>query len=397
VEFDLGRREEAERSLKRSVAILDKLTEGNSTNRELRTRHGFSLYAIGSINRWFGRNQEAEHLLCRSGDLFEELRLEGPLEPDFKDIPSACDAELGDLYTDLGRIPESEKAYTRAITRLETLVAEEPTNPGHRHKLARTLRRLPTFPRATRQLEMEEALARGRRCVALGELLVNEFPDIPAYWEHLQLYQQNLVIDLIAAGQDEEAEKVASRAVELAEKVVRDHPGVPEYLNSLTDWARTLAELYNSSPAGDRFHKPARALELARRAVELRPEDQWDLTMLGEAQYRTGDWKGCIETLMKAMAKNPEGGYGHWLFLAMACWQLGDKEQARSWLTRDEPGGFDAYEKHCEERIKQGTFVSPYGPWVRKVRAEAAALLGVQPPEGQVKPKPVPETVRPPK
>ena len=47
--------------------------------------------------------------------------------------------------------------------------------------------------------------------------------------------------------------------------------------------------------------------------------------------------------------EDKEGGYAHRLFLAMAYWQLGDKEQARSWFVRDEPEGWESYEKRCEQ------------------------------------------------
>ena len=58
----------------------------------------------------------------------------------------------------------------------------------------------------------------------------------------------------------------------------------------------------------------------------------------------------------------------------------------------------NGYEERCEQRRKEkGTIPDPW-PWMlRRVQAEAAALLGVQLPEGKAKPKPVPEPMRPPK
>ena len=119
------------------------------------------------------------------------------------------------------------------------------------------------------------------------------------------------------------------------------------------------------------------------------------------AQYRTGDWKGCIETLMKPMRTihdNNGGGYGHWLFLAMAYWQLGDKEKARSWFVRDEPEGWDSYEKRMRIRDsnKARLFLpTPHGFEKSEPRRRPCSACNRS--EGEVKPKPAPEPVRPPK
>ena len=74
---------------------------------------------------------------------------------------------------------------------------------------------------------------------------------------------------------------------------------------------------------------PRFPLALARKAVELTPEDGMARQSLAWAQYRNGDWKGCIES--QTQTEHPdEGGF----FLAMAYHQLGDKDQARSWFDR---------------------------------------------------------------
>ena len=101
------------------------------------------------------------------------------------------------------------------------------------------------------------------------------------------------------------------------------------------------------------------------------------------SKYRTGDWKGAITALEKseALDAHKENLAGNGFFLAMAHWQLGQKDQARQW--------YDKAAAWMEKR-------RPHDEQLIHFRAEAAALLGVNPPMGEAKPKPAPETKGPP-
>jgi len=55
---------------------------------------------------------------------------------------------------------------------------------------------------------------------------------------------------------------------------------------------------------------------------------------LGVAHYRVGDWKESARALDRSV-KFPGGGTGaDFFFLAMAHWQLGEKDKAREWYDR---------------------------------------------------------------
>ena len=117
-------------------------------------------------------------------------------------------------------------------------------------------------------------------------------------------------------------------------------------------------------------------------AVELNPENGDCRRSLGRAQYRIGDWKGCVESFGKRPDKTAD------YFLAMACWRLGDKARAHDLFHRA-----DEWRVGYEKNWKSNTLPSP--AMLRGIRAEAAALLGVKPPVGEAKPMPAPETKRP--
>src|SRR5262249_2149704 len=77
--------------------------------------------------------------------------------------------------------------------------------------------------------------------------------------------------------------------------------------------------------------KPARAVELALKAVELNPKQSYYWNTLGVAHYRAGDWKGAIGALEESIRLTSDIRAYNGLFLAMAHWQLGDRDQARAW------------------------------------------------------------------
>ncbi|MBI3408129.1 MAG: tetratricopeptide repeat protein [Planctomycetes bacterium] len=124
----------------------------------------------------------------------------------------------------------------------------------------------------------------------------------------------------------------------------------------LNDFAWLLATCPDA-----KFRDPKRALELAARAVKLTPQDGNAWNTLGVAQNRAGDWKAAVVTLVKSneLLGGKELSFNAF-FLAMAHWQLGNKEEARTWHDRAIQW-MDKNRPHDEE--------------LRRFRAEAAELL----------------------
>jgi Flp pilus assembly protein TadD len=127
-------------------------------------------------------------------------------------------------------------------------------------------------------------------------------------------------------------------------------------------WAATwndLAWLLATCP-DSKLRDPGRAVELAKKAVELAPKEGNRWNTLGVARYRSGDWKAAVDALSKSMELSKGGDSFDWFFLAMAHWQLGDKPQARSWYGKAVPW----MEKNQPENEE-----------LLRFRSEAAALL----------------------
>jgi tetratricopeptide (TPR) repeat protein len=111
-----------------------------------------------------------------------------------------------------------------------------------------------------------------------------------------------------------------------------------------------------------------KALDLAKKAAELRPKDAFSWGIYGTARYRTGDWKGAIAYLDKAMGLNTTRDRDRnsaiiGFFLAMAHWQLGEKDKARAWFAK----AVQWVEKGNKDNAE-----------LKRFRAEAAELLGIE-------------------
>ena len=106
-----------------------------------------------------------------------------------------------------------------------------------------------------------------------------------------------------------------------------------------------------------------RAVELAKEAAALEPNNWAIANTLGVAHYRAGDWKAAIAALEKSMELRKGGDSFDWFFLAMAHWQLGEKDKAREW-----------YDRAVQWMDKN----QPKNEELRRFRAEAAELLGLK-------------------
>src|SRR5262249_29472502 len=106
-----------------------------------------------------------------------------------------------------------------------------------------------------------------------------------------------------------------------------------------------------------------RAVEFARKAVELAPKEGNCWNTLGAAQYRAGNWRDAIAALEKSMELQKGGDPHDWFVLAMAHWQLGEKEKARNWFG---------------QAVQWMDKNQPKNEELRRFRTEAAEVLGLK-------------------
>src|SRR5262249_51873170 len=159
------------------------------------------------------------------------------------------------------------------------------------------------------------------KSLALSEEMTRDFPAEARAW--LRLAQTRMVQVERLTGQDAEfdAAEEYHKAMDAFETAARCAPDDPRALENLA-WHLTISDETTS-------RDPARAVALARRAVELVSDNGIIWNTLGLASYRAGSWGEAVRALEMGLALPPKRTtHGNdkamtWFYLAMAYSRLG--------------------------------------------------------------------------
>jgi serine/threonine protein kinase len=330
--LDGGRAEEAAQILER---VRDRRSEA------LGPDHPDTLASMEDLLRCYHRLGRRAQALALREDLYRLRR--SRLGPDHPDTLASM-SHLANSCAVVGRVREALQLHEEALElRKRKLGQEDPDTLDSANNLANCHAALGQFAEALKL--HQETLE--RRSARLG-------PDHPDTLQSMN----NAATACSALGRHAEALKLHQQTLVLRQAKL--HIVHPHTLQSMNAVAWILANCPDRT-----LRDPDHALDLAKQVVKQAPDkgDYWNT--LGTAQYRAGDWKGAVGTLTRSM-KLREGGDGaDWFFLAMANWRLGQKEEARSW-----------YDRAVQWVAKQ----HPEDEELRCFRAEAAELLGIDPP-----------------
>ncbi|MBI3466708.1 MAG: tetratricopeptide repeat protein, partial [Planctomycetes bacterium] len=397
----LGRPSQAEQEFRQQLALLKELTAEFPGERKYRFDLFHSYLALSPL--LVGRDREAEELAQQALALIRELVRDFPDEPLFRDalahqlgrmggfltmggrleeaarfhrdglaLARALVAEfpnrreepyfprnvefnltaLGEIHLQLGELAEAEQAYREVLVIAERLADDNPDEPGHRHGLAARLFVLAELLRETGRLDEAEQLC--RRALALLEKLQQDFPDIVAYQYTLALAESALGHVHEAAGRRAEAERAFQRSISINEKLAT---GFPEFLSPMGQLAWLLA----TCPV-ERLRDATRAIELSRQLIEQVADGRSHRALLGIALYQAGDWNGCVAALENHLPVPHDPARGCGFFLAMAYWQIGDREKTS---------------QTYDQTIRWLEQVKWPSAELRRFRAEADGLLGL--------------------
>jgi len=106
------------------------------------------------------------------------------------------------------------------------------------------------------------------------------------------------------------------------------------------EWCRKLVA---SADLSER--DPCKAVEVAKRAIAFNPNRPQHYTSLAAAQCRIGEWQVAVEAFKKGDATEREPNHPIRMFLAIALWQLGEKEQAQQEYAEGAAWIADSFEK----------------------------------------------------
>jgi tetratricopeptide (TPR) repeat protein len=240
-----------------------------------------------------------------------------------------------------GKHAAAEKTIREAINEFDQLIAAHPARPDYQQFRADFQRELARIKALANH--PEEAEKSYLEAISSYEKVIAQFPQYEDLWRAYD----GLAHALTAMSRFDQADEARRKVVELA-------PSDAGALNSLAWQFATSAD--------PRARNASLAVELAKRAVELDPKNSTVLNTLGIAYYRAGNWEDAIELLTKSMEGRSGGDSFNWFFLAMAHWQLGNKDAARDWHVK----AIEWMDDHA-----------PKNEELLRLRAEAAELLGI--------------------
>jgi eukaryotic-like serine/threonine-protein kinase len=357
---------------------------------------------LATVLRASGRREQAlKH--C------EDLVAEFPMELEYRLLLTNVHHEIGLAAKNANKPDDAEQAFRRALQVIEATAAAFPKEPRAWEVMGHRARTLAWHLKESKRLaEVEKLLARGVHALATAAAFPEPGADMRRYWAAVTRRAQAEAV--MEQGRIPEAG-------ELLRKSIDDFAALPtnilcdaERMRSLTDclnryvgWLRgqrrpldavavmqegidLYTRLHDAMPdaavfrdarveqirktawflataPNPKIRDPDRALALAKKAVELGPEQGLCWNTLGVALYRTGAWKDAGAALEKSMELRKGGDSLDWFFLALTHGRLGDNEAARSWFER----AVQWMEKNQPSNEELG-----------RLRMEAATLLKVK-------------------
>jgi serine/threonine protein kinase/Tfp pilus assembly protein PilF len=404
-----GRPQEAEQAYQEALKIQKQLAAEFPDVPAYRHEVATSHYNLGNLLAKTGRAKEAEAAHGKALAIHKQLAADFPNVPEYRLALANRHGKLGLLLKETGRAKEAEVAWGEALAIGKQLAADFPNVPDYQSMLGGTLHNLAEVLLDREQLKdarvlLEQAITHQRRALQAK-------PRQPPYRLFLRNHYSVLAQTLLRLG---ELDQAADAAREMAQArgedwqdtlrasrllagcsqlAARDPQLEPAerqkqaaaYLSQARELLRRTAQHLPDSPQAQnnlawllathpdpRLRDPALAVQLAQKALAKAAKDGNLWNTLGVAHYRQGNWKEAIQALSKSIDLTGGGSSADFFFLAMAHWQLGEKDQARQWYDR------------AVEWMDQN---KPDDQELKRFRAEAEALLGIdKPPPEKGKP-----------
>ena len=341
-----------------------------------------------------GEKQEAELAYRKANERLRTLAQQFPQEVGYSREVVRSTLSLYLLLIDQGNVDEAERSHKEAQTHSQNLPHNEQRVLA-RHfftigQMLQTQGRTDAAFRAYAQaIELspqdstfwfERAYAYGTlgesvKAIADYQKVVELDPKNAAAWNNLGVANERL-------GKEDDALTYFTKAAALPsagvlcwrnrarlyakrlqwEQAVADYQKIVDLSPSDAQGHNDLSWLLANCPM-EELRNPQRAVALSAKAVGLAPKDGTIWNTLGVAHYRAGNWQDGLAALEKSIDLRKGGDAFDWFFLAMAHWQLGNRDQARKWYDQAVQW-MDQHAKENEELVR--------------FRSEAETLLEIE-------------------
>jgi serine/threonine protein kinase len=346
---NFGRREEAGRAMHAAGAFYRRMADAHPCVAAYRLGLADHEVGLGWLARDGGDAEAAEAAFVRAVGLWDGLS--GP-DPGIRHRRAWALYSLGALRRERGDRAGARQPLEDARAAWTPVVEADPRVTEYRDGLARCCHQLGLLERDAGHLEA--ALRLYGEVATHRERIAEHQPDWTANTLMLGLAYSCAGQVHHDAGRSGRARASYGRAARLyAESLARSPAD--------TKVAVELAHLLANCPEG-LARDPARALEVAERAVALDPRSGPARSALALALYRSGRWEAAARSARESMELQNGGAALEWVLTALALGRLGRTEEARPWLARAVAWA---------ERNRPGD------PFLRGLRGEAAGVLGL--------------------
>jgi len=356
-------------------------------SQQLAEQFGHSLWQLGDALSTSGHPNESEPILTKAATTFDQAAKDFPEVPFFRQEHAFSERKLAEFLNSSGRADQAESHFRTSIRDYAALAKDFPENLWYAECEAyANLLLADAFQTAGRHAEATELFrhttelhrkAAERGDATAQDRLGNQYlwgngvdkdPVEALKWYRLAAKQGNsfgqfhagMMYALgrgtnrddaeavrwyrMAADQNQPYGQIAlgrmyaqGRGVEEneTEAAILYHRAAEHYLTPTRDHGEVenLNRLAGVFSTGDvlSLRDPSLAVELAQKAVGIEPNNGELWKTLGTAQYSAGNWQAAIDALDRSLRLSKRDSAMNAFFLAMAHWQLGQKDDARQW------------------------------------------------------------------
>ena len=244
-------------------------------------------------------------------------------DPGMAPLVAAAEHREGFLLRVLGA-GGAEPHLAKAVAMFEVEVARRPDDPEAWKSLSAALDDLAILVQSRRG---PSAVAPLRdRTLEVRREMVSRFPGVPGYRLSLSLTLAYLIGPLQDQGREARAESLRDELAGSDDRSLGLSAGDQAHRNDL---AWLLA-----NRAGGSLRAYRRAVELARAATDLAPDDRRAWNTFGVALYRAGEDREAVRALERSLQVRHDGDPYDWFFLALARHRLGETGPARELFDR---------------------------------------------------------------
>jgi serine/threonine-protein kinase len=280
--------------------------------------------------------------------------------------------DYGDSHYDLGLVLATQGKIDEAIAEFRETIRLKPDDAMGYASLGGALAEqgdhgeaLANFRTAVR---INPSLAQAHFCLGLATIRQGRFQDAAvSFREAIRLKpdfaEAHSYLGIILSRQQKLDEAIAE-----LRQAFHLNPHLTMVLNQLAWLLLTVAD--------SELRNPAEALELARKAVAMAPNDGNLVNTLALAEYRNGNLGASIAASEHSIELRKGGDAYDWFVLALAFARKGEPEAARTW--------FDKAVAWAREKDRQD-------PFLPELWTEAAEALGLPGPAADPKPAGTPD------